>query len=88
MSLDEATLSKVYALCDEANGPWSLVSSSDTTTGTIVLHDCNGISIADLYTEGSSCPCDELIALAPTVIPDLIDEVRRLRAERTGGEPR
>ncbi len=67
------------ALCDDVDAPWSLIPSTETTTGTIVLHDRHGVSIADLYTEGPPCPCDELIVIAPTIIKDLVAEVRRLR---------
>lgn len=80
MNLTEEALVKLQKLVDACEAPWKLISSSRTTTGTVILHDANGVAIADLYTAGPAQPCDKLIAVAPTVIGDLIAEVRRLRA--------
>lgn len=80
MKLTEEELAMLEALVKDSDGPWSLVPCEETTTGTVILHDRHGVSIADLYTEGPPCPCDRLIALAPTAIGALVREVRRLRA--------
>jgi hypothetical protein len=77
---DEEALSRLETICGEVEAPWRLVASSKTITGTIILHDANGVAIADLYTEGRPTAVDMLIAIAPNTIIDLVAEVRRLRA--------
>jgi hypothetical protein len=72
-------LERLAKMCEEVERPWRLISWKDTTTGTIILHDANGVSIADLQTAGPPCACDKLIAIAPSAIAQLVAEVQRLR---------
>jgi hypothetical protein len=77
--VSETGLATLEKLIYHANGPWKLVPSDLTITGTIILHDAYEAAIADLITEGSPTPPDELIAIAPEAIAALVAEVRRLR---------
>lgn len=82
MSADIAKLRELLAEAPPA--PWTVTQGTPSMSGskwTIRREDVPGIRVSG-HTYGHGCHVENLIVAAVNALPELLDEVERLRAEK------